>query len=216
MNDGVKGLRQARVAATEERILAAARELFVRKGYPATTLTEVADLAGVGHRTVYLRFGTKAALLKRVTDLAVAADDQPVEVARRSWFQAALTAPTLEERIDVLARGIGELMGRAGALFEVVLQAQAAEPLLAEAFQAGREATREQLRTFVRRAVDDGLAAGVTDAAWLGETAALVSHAETYLLGRRTLQWTVDGYRAWLGTTLRRLFGLPDGAGPAV
>ena len=62
MTDNVKGLRAARVADTEERILVAARTLFLRDGYAATTLAAVADAARVGHRTVYVRFGTKAAL----------------------------------------------------------------------------------------------------------------------------------------------------------
>jgi AcrR family transcriptional regulator len=43
MPDDVKGLRAARVADTEERILAAARILFLRDGYAATTLAAVGD-----------------------------------------------------------------------------------------------------------------------------------------------------------------------------
>jgi len=208
MSDGVKGLREARVAATEEQILTAARELFVRNGYHATTLTEVADAAGVGHRTVYLRFGTKAALLKRVTDIAVAGDTDSVDVAHRDWFQVALTAATLEERITALARGTADLMDRAGDLFEVVHHAEAAESLLAEAFQAGRQATRDNLHTFVRQAIADDLA-HPADPAWLQETVALVGQADTYLLLRRTTGWTISDYRAWLTSTLDRLFQSP-------
>src|SRR5215469_12125148 len=92
----VKRLRAARVAETEERILAAAHDLFVRDGYAATTLTAVADAARVAHRTVYVRFGTKAELLKRVIDVAIVGDTQDIDVASRDWFQAALSAPTIE------------------------------------------------------------------------------------------------------------------------
>src|SRR6201987_6367019 len=105
MRDDVKGLRAARVADTEERILAAARTLFLRDGYAATTLAAVADAARVGHRTVYVRFGTKAALLKRVVDVAVAGDTRPIDVIGRDWFQTALTAPTLAARLAACARG---------------------------------------------------------------------------------------------------------------
>jgi AcrR family transcriptional regulator len=205
MSDGVKGLRKARVAATEERILAAARELFVRKGYHATALAEVADTAGVGHRTVYLRFGTKAALLKRVTDVAVVGDTDPVDVAHREWFQVALTAATIEERIVAIARGTADLMHHAGDLFEVVQQAQATEPLLADAFRAGRRATREHMHTFVGQAIADGLVHNASDSAWLQETAALVGQADTYLLLRRTTGWTSSEYHTWLVTTLHHL-----------
>jgi AcrR family transcriptional regulator len=113
MRDDVKGLRAARVADTEERILAAARSLFLRDGYAATTLAAVADAAGVGHRTVYVRFGTKAALLKRVVDVAVAGDTRPIEVTGRDWFQASLTASTLPARVQAYARGVADLMARA-------------------------------------------------------------------------------------------------------
>ncbi|HEX5118184.1 MAG TPA: helix-turn-helix domain-containing protein [Pseudonocardiaceae bacterium] len=206
MSDDVKGLREARVAATEERILTGARNLFVRKGYHATTLTEVADEAGVGHRTVYLRFGTKAALLKRVTDIAVAGDAGPSDVAHRDWFHTALSAPTLDERIDALTSGTTELMRRAGDLFEAVQQAQPAEPLLADAFQAGREATRHNLHTFIDRAVTDGLVdRHAVDVAWLRETVTLVCHADTYILLRRTTHWEIRDYHTWLTTTLHRL-----------
>lgn len=206
MTESVKTLREARVAETEERIVAAARRLFVRQGYHATTLTEVAEAAGVGQRTVYVRFGTKAALLKRVTDVAVAGDARPVDVAHRDWFQTSLTAPSLEERIDALAHGTAELMQRAGDLFEVVLQAQASEPVLAEAMRAGQKATRKNLHAFVRAALADGLVPGEPDVDWLEETVALIGQADTYLLLRRTNRWSANRYRTWLTTTLRHLF----------
>ena len=59
-------LRQAQIAQTEQRIVVAATELFLADGYVATTLEAVAKHAQVGARTVYLRFGTKAALFKRL------------------------------------------------------------------------------------------------------------------------------------------------------
>src|SRR5215468_10547878 len=107
------GLRAARVLENEERIVRAAHELFVRDGYAPTTLTAVADAAGVAHRTVYVRFGTKAELLKRVIGVAQAGDTLPVDVQHRDWFQTSLTAPTLAERIEAKASGASELMRRA-------------------------------------------------------------------------------------------------------
>lgn len=201
----VKGLRAAKVAETQERILEAARALFVRDGYHATALTAVADRARVGHRTVYVRFGTKAALLRRVVDVAVAGDAEQRTVGEREWFQAALTGPALPDRIDALVDGNADLMDRAGDLFEVVLQAQASEPELAEAFHAGRADTRELLRRFVRTARTDGMLADVDDPVWQEETVALTCQAETYLLLRRTTGWGKREYRDWLRRTLREL-----------
>jgi AcrR family transcriptional regulator len=203
----VKGLRAARVAETEERILAAARELFVRDGYAATTLTAVADAARVAHRTVYVRFGTKAELLKRVVDVAVVGDTQDVDLQSRDWYQAALTAPTIDERIGLLADGSAALMARAGDMFAVAQQAEPVEPLIAEAARAGRAATRDSLRQFFTQSRDDGLLPAGADLDWLCDTAGVLAHANTYLLIRETLGWTTGEYRAWLRTTWQRLIG---------
>ena len=124
----------------------AAHELFVRNGYQATTLTAVADAAGVAHRTVYVRFGTKAALLKRVIDVALVGGLAPIDVVSREWYRTATTAPTLEERIAALAKGSARPMASAADVIAVAREAEPAEPLLAAAAHAGRAATRNAIR----------------------------------------------------------------------
>ncbi len=150
-------LRQVQIAQTEQRILAAATELFLADGYVATTLEAVAKRAQVGARTVYLRFGTKAALFKRVVDVAIVGDSEPVDVLGRDWMQAAMTAPTAAERIAASAAAGRQIMERTGALFAVAQQAAAVEPLIAEQWQQGREQTRYAHAVFWTRMADDGL-----------------------------------------------------------
>jgi AcrR family transcriptional regulator len=199
------GLRAARVRENEERIVRAAHELFVRDGYQATTLAAVADAAGVAHRTVYVRFGTKAALLKRVIDVALVGDLAPVDVLGREWYRVATTAPALEERIAALASGSARLMAAAADVIAVAREAAPAEPLLADAARAGRAATRDAISAFWARARDDGLLPPGCDLAWLADTTSVLAHAETYLLMRETLQVTPAGYEDWLAVTWRRL-----------
>lgn len=205
VNPRPTGLRAARIAETEERILGAARELFVRDGYAATTLAAVADAARVGHRTVYVRFGTKADLLKRVVDVAIAGDTQPVDLRSREWYRQALAAPTLAERLDRLADGVAALMSRAGDVFAVALQAEPVEPAIAAAARAGRAATAETLRAFFTQLRTDGLLPASADLDWLCDTAGLLAQNQTYLLIRETLPWDPGHYRDWLRTTWRRL-----------
>jgi AcrR family transcriptional regulator len=199
------GLRAARVRENEERIVRAAHELFARDGYQATTLTAVADAAGVAHRTVYVRFGTKAALLKRVIDVALVGDLAPVDVISREWYRIATTAPTLEERIAAVAKGSARLMASAADVIAVAREAEPTEPLLAAAARAGRAATREAVRTFWTRARDDKLLPDGCDLTWLTDTTSALAHAETYLLMRETQQITPEKYEQWLTTTCHRL-----------
>ena len=198
-------LRHAQVALTEQRILAAATELFLADGYLPTTLEAVARRAQVSARTVYVRFGTKAALFKRVVDVAIVGDTEPVDVLGRDWMQLALTAPTAAERIDASAAAGRQVMQRTGALFAVAQQAAAVEPLIAGFWQQGRERSRYAHEVFWTRMAADGLLDPAIDLAWLTDTASILGAAETYLLITRMTGWDLDAYQDWLAATLTRL-----------
>jgi AcrR family transcriptional regulator len=202
-------LRQAQVAHTEERILAAATELFLEGGYVATTLEAVARRAQVGARTVYLRFGTKAAVFKRVIDVAIVGDTAPVDVLGRDWMQAAMTAPTAAKRIAASAAASRQIMQRTGALFAVAQQAAAVEPLIAGFWQQGREQTRHTFAVFWTRMAEDGLLAPGADVTWLTDTTSVLAAAETYLLVTRTTGWDLDAYERWLIRTFSQLMAAP-------
>jgi AcrR family transcriptional regulator len=198
-------LRQAQVAHTEQRILAAATELFLSKGYVATTLEAVARRAEVGARTVYVRFGTKAALFKRVVDVAIVGDTEPINVLGRDWMQAALTAPTAAERIAASAAAGRQIMERTGALFAVAQQAAAVEPLIAGYWQEGREQTRHANAVFWTRMADDGLLDPAIDLDWLIDTTTILAAAETYLLIIRLTGWDLDTYQNWVTAVWTKL-----------
>ena len=199
------GLRAARIVENEERILRAAHELFVRHGYRATTLTAVADAAGVAHRTVYVRFGSKAVLLKRVIDLALVGDLAPIDVVNREWYRTAVTAPSLDARIAAFAKGSARLVASAADVIAVAREAASTEPVLAAAARDGRAATRDAVREFWSGAHSDGLLPVGCDIDWLANATGVLAHAETYLLMRETLGITPQRYRNWLTATWQRM-----------
>lgn len=207
MSDAVNPVdrRTARAHRTEEQILAAARTLFLERGYAGTALEAVAHAADVAPRTLYVRFGNKAALLKRVVDVAVVGDTEAIEVVRRDWFQESLTAPTLDERIAAQARGTTRLMARAAELMAVAEQAAADEPTLAAAAAAGRSATHDHMSLFWNRAAQDGLLPAGADVGWLAPTYGLLTAPAAFLEARRTLGWTDRKYERWLVSTSHRL-----------
>ncbi|MGY1781161.1 TetR/AcrR family transcriptional regulator [Geodermatophilus sp. SYSU D01036] len=53
----------ATAAGTRERLLRAAADVFARRGYEGTRVSEVADAAGLSNGALYAYFGSKAALL---------------------------------------------------------------------------------------------------------------------------------------------------------
>jgi AcrR family transcriptional regulator len=206
MNEVVKTDRRARRRAeTERRLVDSATSLFVERGYAATTLADVADHADIAPRTLYLHFATKAELLLRCIGLAIAGDAEPIALADRPAMAEATTAPTLDERLRLMASLTASLMERTGPLLEVAFQAAAFEPSIAAAAAAGRADTRRTLQEFWHGIHHDGLLPPSTDLEWLTETATLVAHADTYLLISKTTGWDSDTYRDWLATTWHRL-----------
>jgi AcrR family transcriptional regulator len=100
-----------------QRIMAAAREVFARRGFDAT-LDDIAHHAGLGVGTVYRRFPNKAALIdalfeesfQRVVDLAEKAGRDPDAWAGFVGFMTAIA------ELQVADRGLRDLMlsGSAG------------------------------------------------------------------------------------------------------
>jgi AcrR family transcriptional regulator len=61
-------MAQTKKPAVREAILAAALELFSARGYNATTLSQIARLAGVSTANLYVYFGSKMAILYAIYD----------------------------------------------------------------------------------------------------------------------------------------------------
>lgn len=64
-----KELKQERAVRTRERVLSAAAVAFAAKGYPAVTILDVAQSAGMTKGAVYFHYENKDALAVAVTEL---------------------------------------------------------------------------------------------------------------------------------------------------
>lgn len=183
----------------------AAQQLFVQQGYVTTTLEQVAREAGVAARTVYVRFGTKADLFRRVVDRALVGDTEPVDLAHRPETSRAMTAATLDERITAFADVCVAVARRAGPLFEVAAQAEAVEPQVAAAARAGRAATGDLCTRFWKQAAADGLLPGDVDTKALAVVTDLLVSADATVHLRRTRRWSARGHRRLVVDTLTAL-----------
>ncbi|HYN19207.1 MAG TPA: helix-turn-helix domain-containing protein [Actinomycetes bacterium] len=125
--------REEQALQARQRILDAAYGLFLEQGYPGTTMGGVARAAGVSVETVYKSFGSKAALAKKLWDVTLVGDDQPVPLARRPEF-TAITAEPDPRRLLAGYAALGRvLFERLGPLIGVILEgAQAGDPELRE------------------------------------------------------------------------------------
>ena len=186
--------RQRQALATREQIAAAGRALFAERGYVATTITAISEAADIPVPTIYSAFGNKAAILKDITQRAVATldvgrqheqardDPDPARGLRRA---AGLQREQFEAMYDVMT---------------VTLEAVRTDPEIAEALRrimAGRE------RAFRRHidAIAPHLAPGMTvdDSLDVYITLVLPEIYHSLVLSRG---WTPDRYETWLGDSL--------------
>lgn len=201
-------VRSASAAATRARIRQAAARLFVAKGFVATTMREVAAEAGVGQRTLYDAFPTKAALFGHTLGVATVGDEEPVRVADRPQVLAAHTQPDPHTALAQSLDYATALLERAGDLIMVSVEAAGADPDMRAAADAGAKATY-QIHLSLTQALHDkkALRPGLDPATAADILYALCSPHMHQLL-RRHRRWSHARYRQWLQTvTTRELLG---------
>jgi len=197
-------LRTEQAAATRERIVAAARAVFLRMGYAGSSIVAVAQEAQVSRETVYQAYGTKANLLKAVYDAAVVGDTDPVPVAERAAYREMLADPDPHSALRTFGQLSAGLVSRIGPIL-IVLQEGGNDLDLVELVAA----TRQERLTSVRQLlVHLQHLAGRPSAAELERAVdvvwTLISPEVTLLLVDQR-GWSAQEYGAWLGETIGTL-----------
>ncbi|WP_433786546.1 TetR/AcrR family transcriptional regulator [Actinomycetospora sp. CA-101289] len=201
MSEGVKRRydstrRRQQAQENRRRVLDAALELFVDKGYGATTMAEVAGAAGVAVETVYAAFRTKLTVLRRAWDVAVGGDEDDLRLLDRPELRAVFAEPDLAARLVRFATVNTAIMRRTARLRLAIQGAAGGDPGAAE-FLA--EIDRERLAAMGEHA----RAAEVTGQLAVPEdTCRDVLFATTdgslWLTLVRRRGWSDEAYAAWL------------------
>jgi AcrR family transcriptional regulator len=112
--------RSQRAQQTRLRITRTAYELFIQRGYPATTMGDIARAAGVAVQTVHFVFGTKAQLLHAVYDFAVIGDGDQIPPEQQPWYTQMTTADQLLDALRLLVDNVGQVLARTAPLDDYV------------------------------------------------------------------------------------------------
>ena len=183
--------------------MATARELFLERGYPATTIAAVARRAGVSADTIYSVFGSKSTLLKEVLDVVIGGDDAQVALLDRAGPQAVRAEPDQRRQLEMFATGITDQLERVRPMDDILRSAAAVDAAAAD-LRADLQLRqrRESMRTVVawiaaRGPLRDGLSQ--EDAAAVVWT---LTSPEVHLMLRDTWGWSRGRYAQWLQNTL--------------
>lgn len=201
--------RQQQARKTQREILEAARRLFLEWGYTGTTIEAIATEAGVAVETVYAAFRNKRTILARLFDVSVVGDDEPVPLLERRGPQEVRQERDQRRQIELFARDIREIMGRVGALFEVMRFAAPAEPQIAALLKDVLGKRLQGMRVFVNALTSNGPLRARLDASRAVDEVWTLTSAEVYRLLTVDRGWSGDQYEDWLVDTLATLL-LPE------
>ena len=194
--------RQARTRLARAAVVAAARALFLERGYAGTTIEAISDLSDVPPATVYRLFSSKLGILRGLFDVSIAGDDEAVPLTDRPHVRALIADQDPRKQLSGFASISRGIMARTEPLHRILVSAAGSDP---DAAALLAELTRQ-------RQQGQGLIAGL-----LARSGALrpplreldaadIIHAlmspEVYRLLVGDRGWPPERYEQWLSGTL--------------
>lgn len=192
----VSELRTQSADATKERVLKAARALFVRRGIDRTTIAQIAEKAGVAVSTVYALYQSKEGIL-------------------RAMMRAALFGPRFQEARSKL-EGVSDpvkLIAMSASVARAIYEGESSELGLIRGASAFSPAVRkleqefETIRFEMQEARVALLFAQSKEAKGLELDDArrilwMYTGRDVYRMLVQESGWTPDRYQQWLSNTL--------------
>jgi TetR/AcrR family transcriptional regulator, regulator of cefoperazone and chloramphenicol sensitivity len=190
--------RRDQARATRAAIAAAARGLFMERGWAGTRVRDVAAAAGVAEPTVYAVYGSKSGLALALIDAVADAADLG---AQEAGLAAAAGDPA--GQLAAMAGFDRRLFERGGDVLGLLHDAGRSEPDLAAAYRHGR-AQADQVRQRIlgswpphafREGMNPRLAA---------DTYAALCNIDVYRILAEERGWSPEQIeRWWLGSLIR-------------
>ena len=194
--------RQGLAEQTRARVLDAAAEVFVGRGYGRASIAAIAEAAGVSPETIYVRFGNKRTLLGELVQHAVRGRE-PGPVLEQTGFARVAAETDQREQLRLFAGDIVRRLERAAPLNAIVAEAARSEPELAELLERMQSDRLKNLGKLVDALARNGrLALPKSDAT---ETVWALTSPELHQLLTGARGWSRKRYASWLTRSLEAL-----------
>jgi len=189
--------RQEQARETRQRIIQAAHDLFVKKGYGSTTIADIAREAGVAVETVYAAFRNKHTLLRQVWYVSFRGDEEDVRLWDRPEIRAVIAEPNLARRFQAQAVVLTAVFRRITPLLIMLQGAVASQPAAAAMLAEFDELRLDAAAKYAQAAAATGQLAvsenECRDVLW-----ATLDGAQWHrLVAERG--WSDERFAAWLG-----------------
>jgi AcrR family transcriptional regulator len=145
---------QARTRLARAAVVDAAGTLFLERGYGATTIDAISELADVPTATVYRLFSSKHGILKSLLDVSIVGDDEDVPMAERPQVRSLLAAQDPHEQLAGFVENAAQVNARVAPLYRILVSAAGTDPdaaaLLDELTRQRQQGQRVIVRSLAR------------------------------------------------------------------
>ena len=191
--------RERQAEQTRSDVLAAAVRLFANRGFAGTTLSAVADEAGVAVETVYAGFGSKKALLGAAMDVAIVGDTAPVALFDRPEAQRIGELPD-DERLPAAIAMVGRVYsGPVLGVWLAMLEAAARDPEVAGWCELHEQRRHDTVARVLEMYEGWTPPEEVVDGMWA------VGSMEVFAKLTRQRGWSMDQWAEWIVAAFRKL-----------
>ncbi len=188
--------RAQQAEATRQAIVQAARKLFAEHGYQATTLQAIAQEAEVSVPTLYVTFGSKAAILSALVKSAGADADI------RALSNQTFAEPDPRRQVVLGAKVMCAIMERDADILDLLRQAGSGDPDLEDAWRQSHHQRLARLGALMTQVAEKGALKRGLPAEEATDVIFTLSSPEVYRLMTRERGWTSARFEEWLGQTL--------------
>jgi AcrR family transcriptional regulator len=196
--------RQADARDRQRRVVLAATELFLERGYGATSIDQIARAAGVSPQSVYATFESKAGILEQAVHLARTGDESG-SLRRTKAALDILAEPDLQQRCRLVAKLLRRAYERSARLIAMVERASATDPALAGLLVAMRDARRESVRALMGDVPTARFRPHLRQRERAIDAMALLADGRTYSELVDGFGWSPAAYEAWLADAVYRM-----------
>jgi len=200
-------VRDEQAARTRARILDAASDLFLERGYARTTMKDIAERADVARDTVHAIFGNKARVLTALIDVRLVPDAGVDNITQRPDARAIKNEADQGKQIEMFAKFIAGISTGLRPVFEVLRTASAVEPQMARVFVEMDRYRMINMQTYAKWIAARGPLRVSTRRA--GEIIWALASPDVARMLCEEIGWTESQHARWLTDTLIRTL-LPD------
>lgn len=197
--------RREAAQATRQSILQAALQMFLVKGYAATTMPAIAQSAGIAMDTVYATVGKKPALFRLLVETAISGTDTAVPAEERDYVRAIRAEPDAAKKLQIYAEALTGIQVRLAPLFRVLQGAAALDPELNALWQEISQRRARNMRLFAQELAATGRLHRKLSIDKAADIIWSMNSPEFYLLLVQERGWSPEDFQQWLSDAWIRL-----------